>query len=83
MSIAMALNYKLKVILVKEASLLDEDNIKVIKEMAKGKGYQVWLEYVDSTGEMGFYFVDGEIESVNGEKVVDADYFPEVTKDEN
>ena len=76
MSIAMALNYRLKVILVKEASLLDEDNIKVIKEMAKGKGYQVWLEYVDSTGEMGFYFVDGEIESINGEKtnVVDAEF---------
>ena len=70
MSIAMALNYKLKVILVKNASLLDDDNVKVIKEMVKGKGYQVWLEKVDSTGEMGFYFVDGEIESINGEKVI-------------
>jgi len=70
MSIAMALNYKLKVILVKNASLLDEDNVKVIKEMVKGKGYQVWLEKVDSTGDMGFYFVDGEIESINGEKVI-------------
>ena len=73
MSIAMALNYKLKVILVKNASLLDDDNIKVIKEMVKGKGYQVWLEKVDSTGEMGFYFVDGEIESINGEKVIEED----------
>ena len=74
MSIAMALNYKLKVILVKEASLLDEENIKVIREMAKGKGYQVWLEKVDKTGEMGFYFVDGMITAVNGQKVVEVDY---------
>lgn len=74
MSVAMALNYRLKVILVKEASLLDEENLKVIREMAKGKGYQVWLEKVDKTGEMGFYFVDGSIESINGEKVESSDY---------
>lgn len=74
MSVAMALNYKLKVILVKEASLLDKDNLQVIREMAKGKGYQVWLEYVTSNKKMGFYFVDGEIKLINGEKVVDAEF---------
>ena len=82
---AMALNYRLKVILVKEASLLDEENLKVIREMAKGKGYQIWLEKVDKTGKMGFYFVDGEIESINGEKV-ETDYEvleKEEVKDEN
>ncbi|MBA7591399.1 hypothetical protein ES708_33555 [subsurface metagenome] len=69
MSIAMALNEKFKVILVKDASLLDKENLKVIREMAKDGGYQVWLEMVSDTGEMGFYFVEGEIESVNGKKV--------------
>ncbi|MBA7589310.1 hypothetical protein ES708_31392 [subsurface metagenome] len=69
MSIAMALNEKFKVILVKEASLLDKENLKVIRGMAKDGGYQVWLEMVSDTGEMGFYFVEGEIESINGKKV--------------
>ena len=69
MSIAMALNEKLKVILVKDASLLDKENKKVIREMAKDGGYQVWLEMVSDTGEMGFYFMEGEITKVNGEEV--------------
>jgi len=82
MSIAMALNEKFKVILVKDASLLDKENRKVIREMAKDGGYQVWLEMVSDTGEMGFYFVDGEIESVNGEKPVDAEFEEGEVKDE-
>ncbi len=69
MSIAMALNEKFKVILVKDASLLDKENRKVIREMAKDGGYQVWLEMVSDTGEMGFYFVEGEITKINGEEI--------------
>lgn len=92
MSIAMALNEKFKVILVKEASLLDKENLKVIREMAKDGGYQVWLEMVSDTGEMGFYFVEGEIAKVNGEptdkesiygRVVDAEFEEGEVKDEN
>ncbi len=49
MSIAMALNEKFKVILVKDASLLDKENRKVIREMAKDGGYQVWLGMVNDT----------------------------------
>ena len=69
MSIAMALNEKFKVILVKDASLLDKENLEIIRQMAKDNGYQVWLEKVSDTGEMGFYFVEGEITKVNGEEV--------------
>lgn len=91
MSIAMALNEKFKVILVKDASLLDEENLKVIRGMAKDGGYQVWLEMVSDTGEMGFYFVEGEIAAVNGEptdkesihgKVVDAEFGEGEVEDE-
>lgn len=82
MSIAMALNAKFKVILVKDASLLDKENLKIIRGMAKDGGYQVWLEMVSDTGEMGFYFVDGMIESVNGEKKVDAEFEEGEVKDE-
>ena len=69
MSIAMALNEKFKVILVKDASLLDKENLEIIRQMAKDNGYQVWLEKVSDAGEMGFYFVEGEITKVNGEEL--------------
>ncbi|GAI82811.1 unnamed protein product, partial [marine sediment metagenome] len=36
---------------------------------AKDGGYQVWLEMVSDTGEMGFYFVEGEIQAVNGKEI--------------
>jgi DNA repair exonuclease SbcCD ATPase subunit len=67
MAIAMALNKKLRVILVKDASLLDEDNMKIIEEMAGDNDYQVWLEKVDSSGEVGIYIEEGVIKAIDGE----------------
>ena len=61
LSIAMAMNPELRVIRILDGSLLDEDNLKVIEEMATDKDYQVWIEIVDSTGEIGFYIEDGEV----------------------
>ena len=47
MAIAMAQNPKLRVIRIKDGSVLDEDNLKLIGEIAGEKGYQVWIEVVD------------------------------------
>lgn len=65
MAIAMATNPKLKVILIKDGSLLDQDNLKVIEEMAKDKDFQVWVEKVDDTGKVGIVIEDGAISSIN------------------
>ena len=65
MAIAMASNPKLKVVLIKDGSLLDQDNLKVIEEMAKEKDWQVWIESVDESGKIGIYIEDGEIKSIN------------------
>jgi len=84
LAIAIALNPKLRVIRITDGSLLDEDNMELIKKLAKEEDYQVWIERV-GTGDLGFYFVDGEIESINGEKV-ETDYDvveKEEVKDEN
>jgi len=59
--IAMALNPKLKVIRISDYSLLDDESKKTIQQMAKDENYQVWVETVDGTGEVGFYIEDGEI----------------------
>ena len=65
MSIAMASNPKLKVVLVKDGSLLDQDNLKVIEEMAREKDWQIWIESVDESGKVGIYIEDGEVKTVN------------------
>jgi predicted ATP-dependent endonuclease of OLD family len=60
-AIAMAANPKLKVIRIKDGSLLDEDGIAIIDGMAKGNGYQVWIERVDSSGKIGIVMEDGAV----------------------
>lgn len=60
-AIAMALNPKLKVILIRDGSLLDSDGLKAIQEMAQEKDYQIWLEKVENGEGSGIYIEDGEI----------------------
>jgi len=68
-AIAMAANPKLRVIRVQDGSLLDDDNIALIAEMAKAQDYQVWLEKVDTSGKIGVVIEDGMVVAVNGEPV--------------
>lgn len=62
LAIAMALNPKLRVIRIMDGSLLDSKNMKIIEEMAKDKDYQIWIEKVDETGDVGIYIEDGTIQ---------------------
>lgn len=65
-SIAMsgAKDKNLSVVLIKDGSLLDEDNLKIISDMANEKDFQVWIERVDSTGEVGVVIEDGMVKGV-------------------
>ena len=65
MAIAMASNPKLKVVLIKDGSLLDQDSLKVVEDMAKEEDWQIWVESVDESGKVGIYIEDGEIKSIN------------------
>lgn len=60
-AIAMALNPKLRVIRVRDGSLLDEESIKLLEEMANEQDYQVWVERVDASGKVGFVLEDGHV----------------------
>lgn len=60
-ALAMAANPKLKVVLIREGSLLDEGGLLMIAEMAEEHGYQVWIEKVDSSRSMGIVIEDGEV----------------------
>ena len=58
-AIAMAKNPDVRVILIRDASLLDSSNLRIIAEMAAAKDFQVWMEKVDETGEVGIVIEDG------------------------
>lgn len=58
-AIAMRGAHKLRVIRVRDGSLLDEDSLQVLSEMAGEADYQVWIERVDSSGQVGFVIEDG------------------------
>lgn len=60
-TIAMALNPKLRVILIREGSLLDKDGLKEIIKIAEEKDYQVWIEICDESGKVGIFIEDGMI----------------------
>ena len=69
-AIGMALNPELKVIFIREASMLDTGNLKEIVAQAKDKDYQVWLERCDETGQVGFFIEAGEITAAEIDQAV-------------
>ena len=62
-AIAMAMNPTLRVIRVRDGSLLDDGSMKLLAEMAETRGYQVWVEMVNTTGRVGFVIEDGRVAS--------------------
>jgi DNA repair exonuclease SbcCD ATPase subunit len=58
--LGMAGNPELKVLLVKSGERLDEDNFKVLKELANKGGYQVWFEQVVESNDC-LIVKDGEL----------------------
>lgn len=69
LAIAMAANPKLKVIRIKEGSMLDADNLALVAKMAEENGYQVWMERVDSSGKVGIFIEDGAVTAIDGTPV--------------
>lgn len=61
MAIAMARKPRLRVIRVREGSLLDDEGMRIIAEMAEASDFQVWIESVDSSGKVGFVIEDGQV----------------------
>lgn len=62
-AIAMASNPKLRVVRVRDGSLLDDDGLKILAEMAEKNDCQVWIERVDSSGKIGFVLEDGHLKA--------------------
>lgn len=62
-SVAMgiALNPKLRVLLVRDGSLLDDDSLALLRDLADTHQAQVWLERVGHGAEVSVVIEDGEV----------------------
>lgn len=59
MAIAMATNPTVRVILIREGSLLDQASLAAVQDAATTNGYQVWVEIVGEDGADAFVIQDG------------------------
>ena len=69
-AITVRLNPKLRVALVRDSSVLDQDGRDFYEQLAKEHDFQFWMERTDSTGEIGFYIEDGRIAAHDGVPVL-------------
>lgn len=66
-AIGIALNPELRVLLIRDGSLLDEDGLKLVAEMAAKHDAQVWLERVGTEGEISVIIEDGHVQGMEPE----------------
>lgn len=60
-AIAMALNPMVRVIRVRDGSLLDSASLAVVAAMAEDRGFQIWIERVHEGAPVGFMIQDGRL----------------------
>ncbi len=64
LAMAMALNPKLRVLRIKDGSLLDEDTLAAIREQVKEQDFQLWIEVVTTSTEGGAVIIDdGQVQA--------------------
>ncbi len=62
-AIGIALNPTLRVLLIRDGSLLDPDNLAMVADIAEEKDVQVWMERVSTGGEVSVVIEDGMVKS--------------------
>jgi hypothetical protein len=60
-AIGLAMNPKLKVLLIREGSLLDNKNLKMVAQMAEKADAQIWMERVSKGKECQVIIEDGSV----------------------
>ncbi len=62
MAMGLAMNPQLRVVLIRDGSLLDDDSMRMVAEMAAKHDSQVWVERVGKGEEVSVIIEDGEVE---------------------
>lgn len=63
MAVALSARKDVRVVLIRDASLLDDDGLALVAKMAEERDAQVWLERVGDKDPGAVVFVDGEVKS--------------------
>lgn len=61
MAIGMALNPTIRIMLITDGSLLDDDSMRLVRDLAERRGFQVWLEKVGVGDPATVIIEDGEV----------------------
>jgi DNA repair exonuclease SbcCD ATPase subunit len=69
LAISMALNPKLRVLRIKDGSLLDSTNRQILHNQIKDKDFQLWMESVSSDKKVGIFIEEGEVVAIDGQTV--------------
>ena len=59
--VAIAANPTLRVLCVRDGSLLDSDSMRLLSELVTESDYQCWIEVTDDDGQVGFVIEDGAV----------------------
>lgn len=62
LAISMALNPTVRLIYIRDGSLLDNESMKIVREMAEQNDFQVFIERVGDHDEMAIIIEDGEVQ---------------------
>ena len=62
LAMAMALNPQLRVVRILDGSLLDDDSMRQVAEMASAADYQVWIERVSDDSATAVVIEDGTVQ---------------------
>lgn len=60
LAVGMAMNPGLRVILIRQGSLLDDASVEIVRAWAEENDFQVWMERVDTSGKVGIIMENGE-----------------------
>ena len=66
-AIGMANKPELRFLLIRDGSLLDDNGLAILEQMAHEQDFQILMEKVDTSGKVGIYMEDGSIKTVNAE----------------
>jgi DNA repair exonuclease SbcCD ATPase subunit len=58
-AMAIAANPKLRIMCIRDGSLLDDDSLAIVQQLAGDENYQVWMERVGTDGKVGIVMEDG------------------------
>lgn len=62
-AIGMAENPQVRIVQIRDGSLLDSKNLALIEDLAKEYNFQAWIERTDESGQIGIVIEDGEVKN--------------------